>query len=154
MNRVRVARERNSNNATANLADPVASVTHLHVAAGILRDKAVRVLISERLCDGPFHGLWEFPGGKIGPGETSTQALCRELIEEIGVDVTQSQPLMSLNHEYPDRTVDIEFFLINDWHHEPIGREGQRLRWVDIALLDAEKLLPADLPVVEAIKKL
>lgn len=129
-------------------------MVHLHVAAGILRDKAGRVLISERLCGGSFGGMWEFPGGKIGPDETSTQALRRELIEEIGVEVTHSQPFMSLNHEYRDRTVDIEFFLISDWRNEPIGREGQRLRWVDAESLDAAELLPADVRVVEAIKKL
>jgi len=127
---------------------------HLHVAAGILVDRAGRVLISERLCDGPFNGLWEFPGGKIGPDETSAQALARELAEEIGIEVTKFSPFISLSHEYSDRTVEIEFFLVSDWQFEPIGREGQGLRWVDRMLLDAEELLPADVPVVEAIKKL
>ena len=54
---------------------------HFHVAAGILRDAVGQVLITERLCDGPFEGLWEFPGGKIHAGETSSAALRRELAE-------------------------------------------------------------------------
>lgn len=153
-NHVRADRERNLNNATANSADPDTRMAHIKVAAGILLDAAGSVLISERLCDGPFNGLWEFPGGKIAPGETAEQALSRELAEEIGVEVTAISPFMSLRHEYSDRTVEIEFFLISDWQSEPVGREGQRLRWVDVNHLDASELLPADVPVVEAINKL
>lgn len=126
----------------------------LKVAAGILIDAAGRVLIAERLCDGPFNGLWEFPGGKIRAGETSREALVRELAEEIGVEIKNSQLFMSLSHEYPDRCVEIDFFLIEEWHGDAHGQEGQRLRWVDSMQLDANELLPADVPVVAAIKQL
>ena len=61
---------------------------------------------------------------------------------------------MSLRHEYSDRSVEIEFFLICDWHSEPIGLEGQQLRWVDHKLLNSAELLPADVPVVEALRNL
>jgi 8-oxo-dGTP diphosphatase len=61
---------------------------------------------------------------------------------------------MRLRHEYDDRIVTIEFFLVSDWNRDPIGREGQALRWVLKDALDAVELLPADVPVVEAIKKL
>jgi len=124
---------------------------HFHVAAGILRDAAGRVLITERLCDGPFDGLWEFPGGKIGADETPSNALRRELAEELGIEVTVSQPYMALHHEYPDRTVDLEFFLVTAWQGEPLGLEGQGVRWVLPAELDPAELLPADTPVVDAL---
>ena len=124
---------------------------HFHVAAGILRDAAGRVLITERLCDGPFDGLWEFPGGKIGADETPSNALRRELAEELGIEVTVSQPYMALHHEYPDRTVDLEFFLVTAWQGEPLGLEGQGVRWVLPAELDPAELLPADAPVVDAL---
>ena len=127
---------------------------HFHVAAGILRDAAGRVLISERLCDGPFDGLWEFPGGKIGAGETAADALTRELAEELGITVTSAQPFMELHHEYPDRTVDLEFFLVSDWQGEPAGLEGQGVRWLPTTELNPDDLLPADKPVVEALTKL
>ncbi len=127
---------------------------HFDVAAGILFDKADRVLITERLCDGPFNGLWEFPGGKISAGETAQAALARELAEEIDIEVTQCSSFMRLRHEYDDRIVTIEFFLVSDWNRDPTGREGQALRWVLKDALDAVELLPADVPVVEAIKKL
>lgn len=127
---------------------------HLQVAAGILMDEAGRVLITERICDGPFNGLWEFPGGKIRSNESSLEALVRELAEEVGIEVIESRSLMSLRHDYSDRSVEIEFFLISDWRSEPVGREGQKLRWVERKLLDSAELLPADVPVVEAIRNL
>jgi len=154
MNLALAGQARSSNNATADSADSNTQMAHLQVAAGILLDAVGRVLISERLCDGPFNGLWEFPGGKIAADETAEQALSRELAEEIGVEVTASSPFMSLRHEYSDRTVEIDFFLIRDWQSEPVGREGQRLRWIDVNHLDASELLPADVPVVAAIKTL
>ncbi len=127
---------------------------HFHVAAGILRNAAGRILITERRCDGPFAGLWEFPGGKIGADETSDDALKRELAEEIGIEVTASQPYMDLHHEYPDRTVDLEFFLVTAWRGEPQGLESQGLRWVSPSELDVDELLPADAPVVSALSSL
>jgi len=129
-------------------------MNHFDVAAGILCDKAGRVLITERLCTGPFNGLWEFPGGKIGAGETATAALIRELAEEIDIEVTQCSSFMRLRHEYEDRIVTIEFFMVSDWNREPTGCEGQALRWVRKDALDAVELLPADAPVVEALMKL
>ncbi len=127
---------------------------HLDVAAGILIDATGRVLITERLCDGPFNGLWEFPGGKIQLGESAHEALARELAEEIGVKVMSCDSFMSLSHEYPDRSVSIEFFLVREWQSEPVGCEGQQLRWVEATQLDAAELLPADIPVVTALKSL
>ena len=127
---------------------------HFHVVAGILRDASGRVLISERLCDGPFDGLWEFPGGKIGSGETPADALRRELAEELGIAVTASSEFMDLHHEYPDRTVDLEFFLVTGWQGQPQGLEGQGLRWMHPADLDPEELLPADAPVLSALQQM
>ena len=124
----------------------------LDVVAGILRNDADEVLIAERLGDGPFHGLWEFPGGKIHSGEQPGEALSRELREEIGVAVLASHPFMSLEHRYPDRHVGIEFHLIERWKNEPQGLEGQALKWVAIRELAAAELLPADAPVIEALK--
>ena len=130
------------------------SRTHLHVAAGILFSDSGHVLITERLCDGPFNGLWEFPGGKIAPGESAADALTRELAEELGIRVTDSRPLMDLYHEYPDRTVQLEFFVVSAWQGDPVGLEGQQLRWVRAAELEAAELLPADAPVVTALRNL
>jgi 8-oxo-dGTP diphosphatase len=127
-------------------------VNHFDVAAGILCDAYGRVLIAERRGGGPFDGLWEFPGGKIRPNETSKQALSRELAEELGIEVTAYSSFMNLRHEYDDRIVTIEFFIVSEWKSDPVGREGQELRWVPTDLLNAEELLPADVPVVAALQ--
>jgi len=129
-------------------------MNHFDVAAGILCDATGRVLITERLGGGPFHGLWEFPGGKIDADETPLQALSRELVEELGVDVTACRSFMNLRHDYEDRIVTIEFFIVSAWHGEPSGREGQALRWVEKKRLNAEELLPADVPVVAALQQI
>ncbi len=128
-------------------------MNHYDVAAGILCDSEGRILIAERLGDGPFHGMWEFPGGKIAAGESSQCALSRELAEELGIEVTACSSFMNLRHEYDDRVVTIEFFIVSDWNSDPIGREGQALRWVPAEALDADELLPADMPVVEALRR-
>jgi 8-oxo-dGTP diphosphatase len=124
------------------------------VAAGILRKNDGRVLITERLGGGPFHGMWEFPGGKIGAGESAEQALARELTEELGIGLRDASHFMHLEHDYPDRSVSIDFFLVYTWDNEPAGLEGQQLRWVKAASLADHNLLPADVPVIEALRAL
>lgn len=128
-------------------------MNHFNVAAGILCDASGRVLIAERLGDGPFHGLWEFPGGKIASDESAVEALSRELAEELGIEVTACASFMNLRHVYDDRVVTIEFFIVSQWNSEPVGREGQALRWVPRDRLDASELLPADVPVIEALQQ-
>ena len=130
-----------------------ANVRKLDVVAGILLDPSGRVLITERLEEGPFKGLWEFPGGKIGELETAQAALERELSEEIGIQAIRAEHFTRLYHEYPDRHVAIEFFLVRQWSSQPRGLEGQALRWVDVAAIDSELLLPADAPVISALKQ-
>ena len=127
-------------------------MNHFDVAAGILCDVHGRVLIAERLGGGPFQGLWEFPGGKIGAAETAAEALSRELAEELGIEITTCASFMNLRHEYDIRIVTIEFVIVSEWRADPVGREGQRLRWVPRDELDADELLPADVPVVEALR--
>lgn len=124
----------------------------LRVAAGILRDSCGRVLITERCGGGPFNGLWEFPGGKLDSGESAVDALLRELAEELGIEVTASEPFINVQHEYPDLAVDLEFFLVTAWRGEPAGMQGQGLRWLLPSDLNPDMLLPADTSVVKALQ--
>ena len=124
----------------------------LEVAAGILRDATGRILITERLGGGPFHGMWEFPGGKIASNESAEQALARELGEELGIELQDSAHFLPLEHDYPDRSVSIDFFLVRSWKNDPEGLEGQQLRWVEAGALADQNLLPADVPVIAALQ--
>lgn len=131
-----------------------AGLKRLDVVAGILRDAAGRVLISERLEPGPYCGMWEFPGGKIGRDEDPATALRRELAEELGIEMVTAAEFTRLEHRYPDRYVSIRFFLVDEWRNEPSGLEGQRLRWLKAGELVSASLLPADAPVIEALLRL
>ena len=126
----------------------------INVAAGILLDGDGRVLIAERTEDHAFAGLWEFPGGKMMAGELSEAALRRELNEELGVQIVDPALFMSLEHDYSDRTVSIDFYLIEHWVNTPQGRNGQALKWIRPDALREDLLLPADGPVLEALQQL
>jgi 8-oxo-dGTP diphosphatase len=117
------------------------------VVAGILSDAFGRVLIAQRPWRAHLAGCWEFPGGKVGPAEIPGLALRRELHEELGIEVDRAEPFITLTHDYPDRTVLLEFMRVLEWRGEPRGREGQRLRWEIPRRLRATGLLPADEPV-------
>lgn len=124
------------------------------MVAGIFRDADGRVLIAERLGDASFAGLWEFPGGKIDSGETRDDALRRELKEELGIEIVSFEHFKNIEHDYPDRRVSIDFFLVSHWLGSPAGLQGQGLRWIPIDQLEEKSLLPADVPVVRALQLL
>ncbi len=98
-------------------------------------------------------GYWEFPGGKLEPGESAATALARELSEEIDIAVVEATAFMSLTHRYPERTVHLSFFAVTAWRGEPRSAEGQRMLWVPVDELNDYRLLPADAPVVAALQR-
>ncbi|MGH8168261.1 MAG: NUDIX domain-containing protein, partial [Woeseiaceae bacterium] len=99
----------------------------IRVVAGILRDRAGRVLLAERQKDIKFNDLWEFPGGKREPSEMPEEALARELKEELGIELTRVEKFLSLDHDYADRFVHIDFFVVTEWRGEPRPMDGQGL---------------------------
>jgi 8-oxo-dGTP diphosphatase len=121
------------------------------VAVGVLRDGAGRVLIAQRPNGKHAAGFWEFPGGKLQSGESPLQALCRELAEEIGIQVSAATPLMSFRHDYPERVVELRVFEVSQYSGEPHGLEGQALRWVSVDELDSVGLLEADQPIAAVL---
>lgn len=124
------------------------------MAAGILRDAGGRVLLAERADDAAFAGLWEFPGGKLDPGERPEDALVRELREELGIKISRYRHLLSLDHDYPDRAVRLHFYLVERWRDPMCAATGQRLRWVALDALEETRLLPADAPLIRALRQL
>lgn len=125
----------------------------IQVVAGILRDPAGQVLISDRSRAASMQQYWEFPGGKVEPGESFDSALRRELTEELGIRADEFEFLESTSHDYPDLRVRIDFFVVSSWTGTPRGMEGQGLRWVAQNELDADLVLPADRVIVEALRK-
>ncbi len=124
----------------------------IEVAAGILRDAAGRILLAERPRDARFAGRWEFPGGKIEPGESAGDALVRELDEELGIAVRGFRHFLRVRHDYAHALVAIEFFLVEGWQGRPRGLDGQRLAWRCVDAVTGEDLLPANAPVLAALQ--
>lgn len=122
------------------------------VSAGIaVRDG--RVLVCQRRLDQPHPGRWEFPGGKIEPGETPRQCLEREINEELGVTAEVGDLLLRHSHAYTGGpAVDLWFFAIDDWRGEIENRVFADIRWVELAELDALDLLEADRPIVALLR--
>ena len=124
----------------------------LAVACGVLV-RGGRVLLAQRPVGKVAAGSWEFPGGKIEPGETTRQALERELHEELGVEVRSARPLIRFRHEYSNRTVLLDTWLIDGFDGEPHGREEQALAWVTPEELAAHpQVLPTVLPIAGALR--
>lgn len=120
----------------------------LLVVACALVDTDGRVLIAQRPEGKSLAGLWEFPGGKLEPGETVEAALARELHEELGIDVQASHRWHVLEHDYPHAYVRLYFCKVTAWHGEPHGREGQAFAWQTLPA-QVSPLLPATIPVLE-----
>ena len=121
------------------------------VVAAALTDELGRVLIAERPAGRHMAGRWEFPGGKVAPGESEQAALVRELQEELGIGVIEARPMMRLTHRYPDRDVELSMWVVGRYSGEPQALDGQRLKWVERTQLADEDILEADRPFVAAL---
>ena len=124
----------------------------IHVVAGVLFDSAGRVLVAQRQRGAHLGGLWEFPGGKLQPGESRWNGLVRELAEELAVRVLSARPLIWVEHRYPDRDIVLDVWTVESYSGEPHGREGQRVEWRDVRSLEVADLPPADAPVLTALR--
>ena len=132
---------------------PLASAKVLHVAAGVIVDCVGKILIAKR----PDHvhqgGLWEFPGGKLDQGETVQQALCRELSEELDIVPTEYSPLIEIRHDYPDKSVLLDVWVVTKFTGEACGKEGQKVAWVTKEELNQYDFPKANLAIIDAIQR-
>jgi 8-oxo-dGTP diphosphatase len=124
------------------------------VSAVALVDADGRVLLAQRPEGKSMAGLWEFPGGKVDPGETPETALIRELAEELGIDVAASclAPFTFASHSYPDFHLLMPLYVCRKWSGIPVAREAQRLAWVRPARLGDYPMPPADAPLVAMLR--
>ncbi len=124
------------------------------VVVGLIGDSNGRWLVNGRPLGTPLAGSWEFPGGKRQAGETPLAALKRELDEELGVEVLEAEPVLVLEHDYPDKRVRLDVWHVLSYRGEASGREGQPLRWVTAEECRELPLLPADWPIVARLDTL
>jgi 8-oxo-dGTP diphosphatase len=123
----------------------------IRVVAGVLYDARDRVLIAQRPAGKVLAGRWEFPGGKVAPGERAHEAIVRELREELGVVVLEAARLMCYAATYPQRVIWLDVWIARRWSGEPQGLDGQALAWVEPARLHEHDILEADAPIVAAL---
>jgi 8-oxo-dGTP diphosphatase len=118
------------------------------VAVGVLIDPEGRFLITSRPAGKVYAGHWEFPGGKVEPGETVAAALQRELHEELGITIADALPWKTTLHDYPHALVRLHFCKVFAWHGNFEMREAQQMAWQTLPVAVAP-LLPGTLPVLQ-----
>ena len=124
----------------------------IHVAVGVLQRTDGSVLLAQRPAGKVMAGYWEFPGGKIEPGEVADRALARELHEELGIEIDHALPWLTRTFHYPHATAHLHMFRVHRWQGEPHGREEQQLSWQDPQRVDIAPLLPANHAIMDALR--
>jgi 8-oxo-dGTP diphosphatase len=125
----------------------------MHVVAGVLLDPAGRVLLAQRPPGKHLAGMWEFPGGKLEPGESPAAGLVRELHEELGilVELASAAPLVQVPWNYGERPMVLDAWRVGRWRGTPRSLEGQALRWLLPSGIATDDLAPADRMILQAI---
>jgi mutator protein MutT len=121
------------------------------VSAAVVERRS-RYLVTRRLLGTHLEGCWEFPGGKCEPGETHAGCLVREIREELGCEVIVGEELLSMAHEYPERTVELHFFRC-EVAGDPRPLLGQEIRWIPRQDLTTLEFPPADAELIRLLTR-
>ena len=124
----------------------------VEVAVAVLVRQDGKVLLAQRPRNKVYSGYWEFPGGKIEPGESDLEALVREIREELGVIVERAYPWIKRRFVYPHATVSLNFFRVQAWRGELRPMEHQLFSWEDAGAVGVTPVLPANGPVLKALQ--
>lgn len=127
------------------------TIEPVHVAVAVIRNDQGQVLLSLRADDVHQGGLWEFPGGKRESDESIDATLRRECLEELGIDIKRSRPLIRIPHDYGDTQVLLEVSLVEDYAGTPESKEGQEIEWVAIDKLSQREMPEANRSIVNAL---
>lgn len=122
----------------------------IHVAVAVIRHND-RILIARRADHVHQGGLWEFPGGKVEHGESVFNALVRECREELGIVVIKAEPLITVTHNYGDRVVTLDTYVVTEFKGTPSGMEGQPVKWADLRNLGEFSFPEADHGIINAL---
>ncbi|GIU21603.1 MULTISPECIES: 8-oxo-dGTP diphosphatase MutT [unclassified Shewanella] len=126
----------------------------VHVAVGVIQDTDKRILLAKRPQNLHQGGKWEFPGGKVEVSETTSEALIRELKEEVNLDVVNTQAMMEIHHDYGDKQVFLDIHWVTQFSGEAKGLEGQQVRWVEQEQLTQYDFPEANKAILEKILSL
>ena len=126
----------------------------VHVAVGVILDGDRNILITRRAPHTHQGGLWEFPGGKVEKGESTADALARELREELGIEIGRTSALLEVHHDYHDKAVLLDVQVVWDFGGEARPLEGQPMARVSPQELSAYAFPEANMPIVAAVEKL
>lgn len=126
----------------------------IHVAVATIVNAENKVLLALRQAHQHQGNLWEFPGGKVEANETAYQALKREIWEELAITIIAATPLLTVAHDYDDRSVLLDVWHVDKFDGTPHGQEGQRLQWCAIADLVDVELPSANVPIISALQAL
>ncbi len=127
----------------------------IHVVAALIwhQQHDDRFLIAQRQQGKHLEYYWELPGGKLEADESPWQALKRELAEEINIEVTGGVPYMQVYHRYPQRNILLDTWSVEEYQGEVSAREQQALAWIDINEIEQYRFPPADIPILDAIRR-
>lgn len=123
----------------------------IHVVAGVIVSKDQHILIAKRPAKLHQGGKWEFPGGKVEEDEEASQALIRELMEEVNLEVSNTLPMMKISHDYPDKQVLLDIHWVKEYSGEAKGLEGQDIAWVTKEELAHYEFPDANIPIIDAL---
>jgi 8-oxo-dGTP diphosphatase len=129
----------------------VAAARPVEVVAAVIQRPGGEFLLAQRPPGKVYAGYWEFPGGKVEPGEPAAAALVRELHEELGIDVEQAYPWIVREYVYAHAHVRLNFFRVTRWANEPTSRETQALSWQKLPDIHVAPVLPANGPIMRAL---
>jgi 8-oxo-dGTP diphosphatase len=124
----------------------------IEVVAGVLMRPDGSFMLGSRPQGKPYAGYWEFPGGKVEPGESAIEALVRELQEEMAITVTHATPWLTRVHHYEHASVHLRFFRVWDWQGEPQPQESQQFAWQQPGQTKVAPMLPANGPILKSLQ--
>lgn len=124
----------------------------VHVAVGVVVNSERQVLIAKRHASQHQGGLWEFPGGKVLAGEDVQQALKRELLEEVNIDVREGAALIQINHDYGDKQVLLDVWYVSDFSGEASGCEGQPVKWISVEEFESHDFPAANAEIINQVR--
>ena len=123
----------------------------VHVAVAVIVNQHEQILISKRSAVQHQGDKWEFPGGKVEQGETSRQALNREIREELGLNILSADLLTIITHQYSDKKVQLDVYQVSDWQGEPKPLEAQPIRWVEKGELHQYEFPQANVEILKLL---